>query len=171
MIIEIIKGTPIWVYLLLALLIYRGILATKGKITTLKKLFIMPVVFIFLVGQRMSANPTAFLIFLVLGCIIGWLVYKKVKIRADKEKKVLFVPGSIMPLILIIVAFVKGYYIGYETAVHPELVKTFWFAFYSATISGIFSGLIIGRTAIYLYKYYKSEHEVLSITKKEARNA
>ena len=163
MLLEIIKGTPFWVYILLALLIYKGSMAIKGKMMNLKKLFIMPVVFVFLMGQKMSANPTAYLCFLVVGCFVGWLIYKNVRIKADKIKKLIFVPGSYIPLIIIIIAFFKGYYIGYETAVHPELVKTFWFAFRVAAVSGIFSGLFIGRTAIYLYKYSKVEHEDLII--------
>jgi hypothetical protein len=167
MIIEIIKGTPMWVFLLFALLIYRGILAANGKMMNLKKLFIMPIVFLFLMGQKMSANPAAFLGFLVVGCFIGWLIYKNIEIKADKEKKQIFIPGSYMPLILIIVAFSKGYFIGYTTAVHPELVKTFWFTFGVATVSGIFSGMFIGRTAIYLYKYNKAEHQELPVDSKK----
>jgi hypothetical protein len=166
MIIEIIKGTPVWVYFLLGLLIYKGISATNGKMMSLKKLFIMPIVFIFLMGQKMSASPAAFLGFLVIGCFVGWLIYKNIEIKADKEKRLIFIPGSYMPLILIVTAFVKGYYIGYQTAVHPELVKTFWFAFSVAAVSGIFSGMFIGRTALYLYKYHKAKHQELPVSNK-----
>ena len=164
MIIEIIKGTPMWVYLLFALLIYKGVIATKPKTVKLSKLFIMPVVFLYLMGRKMSYNPTYFLIFLVVGCFIGLLIYKNVKIKADKEQKIIQLPGSIVPIILIIIAFAKGYFIGYTTAVHPEIAKTVCFTIGVAIASGILSGIFIGRTAIYLYKYSKVEHEALTIS-------
>ena len=107
-------------------------------------------------------SPATYIVFLLLGSFIGWLLYKNVKIRADKVKKLILVPGSIIPLILIIFAFCRGYFIGFETAVHPELLKTYWFAFTISATSGLTSGIFISRTAVYLYKYINAENEDFS---------
>jgi hypothetical protein len=162
MIIEIIKSTPTWVFLLFALLIFKGIMATQPKTIKLSKLFIMPILFLCLTKQKISYISEYFIVFLAIGCIIGWLIYKKTKIRTDKENKLLFLPGSIIPILLIIAAFTKGYLIGYTTAVYPKFAHTAAFKHSMMAISGILTGVFIGRTVIYLSKYHKAKHEDLS---------
>ncbi len=157
---EILKGTPFWVYLLLFFLIYKGIKALKPTTIKLKKLVILPAVF-FILSLHKIANPYYYVFFLICGIIIGWLLYIKIKVKADKDKKLIGLPGSVLPLILIIVAFVKGYYFGYESAVHPEYLNQYWFIITSLIVSGLFSGIFIGRALTFLYKYYNAPHENL----------
>jgi len=162
---EIITGTPWWVYLLLIVLIYRGVRSLSPRRMKLMKLFIMPIIFVFLFSSKMGADPATYLMFLAIGCCLGWFLYRKMQIKADKIKKIILIPGSIIPLILIIFGFCQGYFMGYETAVHPEIFHIVWVSILMVSISGILSGIFIGRTALYLHKYIAAKHEDLSISK------
>ena len=157
---EILKGTPFWVYLLLIVLIYKGIRALTPTTMRVKKLIILPAVF-FILSLHKITNPYYYILFLIIGIIVGWLLYLRVKVKADKDKKLIGLPGSVLPLILIILAFVKGYYFGYESAVHPEYLKQHWYILTSLIVSGVFSGIFIGRALIFSYKYYNALHEDL----------
>jgi len=163
---EILKGTPFWVYFLLFILIYKGIKALKPNIMKLKKLLIMPVVFLIMTLHKIN-TPYYYILFLLCGLIIGWLLYKNIKIRADKTNHLIALPGSSLPLILILIAFSKGYYFGYESSVHPEYLTQHWFILLSLITSGFFSGIFIGRAAVFLFKYKNAKHEELLTIAKE----
>ena len=159
---ELLKGTPTWVYILLFFLIYKGIKATHGSTIKLKKILIIPAVF-FIMSLHKVTNPYYYILFLFLGLIAGWILYKNIKIRADKKNHLIALPGSVLPIILILVAFAKGYYFGYELAVHPEYLKQHWFTLLTLITSGFFSGIFIGRAAVFLYKYKNIQHEDLAV--------
>jgi len=157
---DILKGTPTWVYILLFFLIYKGIKALKPNVMKLKKLLILPVVFFILSLHRVS-NPYYYILFLICGLLVGWLLYKNIKIKADKTNNLIALPGSALPIVLILIAFAKGYYFGYESAVHPEYLKQHWFILLSLITSGFFSGIFIGRASVFLYKFKNAQHEDL----------
>ncbi len=165
---EILKGTPTWVYVVLIFLIYKGIKALKPNTMKLKKLLVLPVVF-FIISLHKITNPYYYILFLLGGLIVGWMLYKKIKIKADKTNYLIALPGSPLPLILIIIAFAKGYYFGYESSVHPEYLKQQWFILLSLITSGFFSGIFTGRAAVFLYKFKKTQHEDLLIKTTEQR--
>ena len=158
---DLLKGTPSWVYILLFFLIYKGIKAIHGSTKRLTKLLILPAVFLVLSLHKVT-DPYYYILFLILGLIVGWMLYRNIKIRADKVKHLIALPGSVLPLILILIAFAKGYYFGYESAVHPEYLKQHWFTLLTLITSGFFSGIFIGRAAVFLYKYKNAQHEDLA---------
>lgn len=160
---ELIKGTPIWVWLLLLFLIYMGSKSLFDRTIELKKLLIMPIVFLVMTTSHIK-DPLSYGIFLVMGAIIGSLSCFKYKIRVDREHKVLRIPGSPIPLILIILVFAKNYFYGYEHAVHPEMFKNIFFLAISYIVSGVFSGIFIGRAGTHFFRYLRLPSEDLAST-------
>ena len=155
---DILRGIPIWVYLLFFLLMYKGIQAArKSNVIKLKKICIIPVVFFILAIQKIH-NPSLFVLFIVIGLAIGLAIYYKTELRADKEKQLIELPGSIIPLILMLIAFGKGYFFGYEHAVHPEYGHQAWFLHLHYIVNGTVTGIFAGRALAYFLKYQKAPH-------------
>lgn len=160
---ELIKGTPTWVWLLLIFLIYMGSKSLFDRTIEVKKLLIMPIVFLIMTASHIK-DPLSYGIFLVLGAIVGFLTCFKYKIRVDREHRLLRIPGTPLPLILIVLVFVKNYFYGYEHAVHPEVFKNIIFLAISYIVSGVFSGIFIGRSGTHFFRYLRLPSEDLSAT-------
>jgi len=160
---DLIKGTPIWVWFLLLFLIYMGSKSFFDRTIEVKKLLIIPIVFLVMTAAHIK-DPLSYGIFLILGAIVGFFSCFRYKIRVDREHKLLSIPGSPLPLILIILVFVKNYFYGYEHAVHPEMFKNIMFLAISYIVSGVFSGIFIGRAGTHFYRYLKLPSEDLSAT-------
>ncbi|HBM17523.1 MAG TPA: hypothetical protein DD381_14435 [Lentisphaeria bacterium] len=159
----IIKGTPMWVWVVLVLVIYKGIKMLSDNTLAIKKLLIMPVLFLILTVNHVE-DPFIYGVFLMIGAMVGAAIYSRSKLRIDRENKLIRVPGSALALVLIVLIFAKGYFFGYEHAVHPEFFKNALFLAVTYIVSGCFTGIIIGKAAIYYYRFLKLPSEDLSST-------
>lgn len=164
-------NTPTWVYLLFAFLIWVGIKASKPRVLPIKKLFILPAVFVYMSTHTLL---TSFAIHFIdvsiwagaifLGTVIGWfeIFRNHTKIKVDKQQHLIQIPGSWMTLALIIIIFASKYYFSYELDVDPALIKQSWFEYSMLSVSGVCTGILIGRALCYLYKYRSTSHSPLS---------
>lgn len=157
---QIIIGTPWWVYALFIYLIWIGIIASKTRVVSLKKLFIVPIIFGFIsihtlvTSFQMSAlTITTWSGAIVLGTLLGWIQIHRYTLKIDKIHHLVQVPGTWSTLIFILIIFATKYYFGYELAVDPKLAEQSLFEFSMLAISGVFTGLFIGRLICYLYRF------------------
>ena len=160
---ELIKGTPTWVWLILILLLYMGSKSLRDRTIEVKKLIIMPVIFLVMTSSHMK-EPVLYISFLIIGAVLGFLICFRSDIKVDREHKLIRLKGSVLPLILIIMVFIKNYFYGYEHSVHPEYFKNMIFLAVSYIVSGTFSGIFIGRAGTNFYRYLKLSSEDLSAT-------
>lgn len=152
--------TPWWVYLLLAYLIKIDIQASKTRVASLKKLFILPTILLLMSIHTLITsfpiNPftlTIYIISILLGIALGfWQIYR-LKIKIDKKHMLIQLPGTWSTLIVVLIVFAAKYFFGYELAVDPNLVKQTDFEIIMLGISGILTGLFVGRVICYLYRY------------------
>ena len=172
-IIEGLKNTPIWVYILFAYLIFVGIKATKPRQVQLKQLLIMPILFTYFSIETLINNMQVTVLAVVIlaismmvGTALGWWQIHKLPIKVDKEKRIFEIPGSWSTLIIILIIFSSKYYFGYAMAIDPHVLENTGFEVAMLSISGICSGLFIGRLLNYLYRFNVSEHVSLKISKK-----
>ncbi|MCC2625462.1 MAG: hypothetical protein K0R14_1335 [Burkholderiales bacterium] len=155
---EFLINTPWYVYLIFLYLIKIGIKTIKGRIISIKKLFFMPCLFLFMsIEGFMTHNIpvtglfiTAFTTGLGLGTIFGYLQYKHLKIEIDQTKRLIKIKGSLFSCILIIVTFAFKYYMGYTFATDLS-IATANMAILSF-ISNILTGMFIGRLLFALKK-------------------
>lgn len=157
---QIIMGTPWWVYALFIYLIWIGINASKARIIALKKLFIVPIIFGFMSVHTLmtSFQMTSFTIMtwsaaILLGAALGWIQIYRHALKIDKIHYLVRVPGTWSTLIFILIIFATKYYFGYELSVDPKLAEQSLFEFSMLAISGVFTGLFIGRLICYLYRF------------------
>lgn len=154
--------TPIWVYVVLALLIFRGIKACQTRIVALRKLFIIPAIFMVLSLHTLLTTYilnadliSTWALGIAIGSGIGWLINHAKDIKVDGQQQLFLIPGSAMTLILVLLIFVSKYYFGYQITVSPEETHQINFAITLIAISGVCSGLFIGRLINYLYRLKK----------------
>ena len=153
--------TPWWVYVLFIYLVQRGISASKTQVVSIKKLTILPLVFVALSIHTLmtSFHVNAMVIgvwlaSIILGSIIGWLLICQHQFKIDRKNWLIQLPGSWMTLILILAIFISKYYFSYQLGSDPELANQTGFEFSMLGITGICTGLFVGRLVCYFYKLY-----------------
>lgn len=165
----VIKGTPFWVWAIFAFLLYRGIRALKTRVVPLKKIFILPAIFISLALYRLVSSNGAialqnlwwFFAF-VTGVSLGFLLFKSTKIQADKKKYLIKLPGTLSTLIMILIIFGIKFCFGYISALNSVFAKSLMFLHLKLITSGMISGLTLGRSLLYFVKHKNSKHTNLS---------
>lgn len=161
------RGTPWWVWPLLAWLIYRGIKALHPRVTSLRTLFIAPFVFLFLALQSLTTNTILYPYFLwfgilIIGSFLGWWIAHNYRVSADKKQRLLKLPGSPVTLIITLLFFSMKYYVGYTTATNPELAQSLIFVSFKYLVSGTSCGILLGRSLTYFYHYLCAPHTDIS---------
>ncbi|MCB1110116.1 MAG: hypothetical protein KDK64_03985 [Chlamydiia bacterium] len=148
---EIIKNTPIYAWILLGLIVWKGVRARRLHQIPWKDLIIFPIV---MVGWSFYATynryePAAFIYWtssFILGVVLGPLFVRSLKMRIDKSARHVELSGSWIPLGLMLLIFSVRYFLGVMYGMHsslkgtPELLSVECFA---ATLSGILAGRIL----------------------------
>jgi hypothetical protein len=164
MIMSIITGTPWYVYLIILYLIFVGFKAVKGGSVPIAKLFILPILFVWMSVSEITSSITitsphvlVAAIGAILGAyILGWLPYSKLNITADPSKRLLHIPGSWFSLALIIITFAVKYTIGVTLAIDSNITGVLLYSLLFA--SSLFTGAFVGRLAFGLYKINKGPY-------------
>ena len=154
----LLQHTPIWVYILFVFLMYKGCRLSKDHWMDLNKIWIFPGVFFVLSIESMATHfgmtkiSVIFLGFgLLCGVMLGLLNALRVKHLYEVEVKRIFVPGSVLPMIQILMIFTAKYYFGYMENMYPAMVHDQTFMFEVLGISGLCTGLFIGPMLKHLY--------------------
>jgi len=155
MIQQIISHTPVYVWALLAFLIYRGWLASQDRETSLLKVAVIPLVMLGLAVSSIStAGPLGESVWAIwaLGAAASaamiWTLSTR-DIIVNRAAGTLQQRGSWMPLCLMVAIFVTKYTVAVLSAMHPEMAHSLPFAASITLLYGVFNGLFLGRLARY----------------------
>lgn len=152
MLIAILQHTPAWVWGLFAGLIALGLWQTREREMSLARVTILPLA---MVALSLSGVFSAFGHFPV--ALGGWaagvgaaLAFGRqfVAVRGaswSPQSATLRVPGSWLPLVLIVGLFSVKYVAGVSLALHPRLAADAVFAGLMSLAYGSFSGLFLAR--------------------------
>lgn len=156
-IVHIFKGTPTWVWGLLAALLALGIRQLSERPTALSRVVIMPVA---MLGLSLYGMASAFGNSGQWGTVmLAWLLTAVVSValvlplspasatRFDADKRSFIVPGSVVPLLLMLSIFMTKYVVGIELALQPTAVRDAAFALPVGLLYGAFSGIFMARAA------------------------
>lgn len=145
--------------MLLVYLIKIGIDASKTHVVPLKRLFIIPTIFTFMSVRSLIASfkISAFTITtwstaILIGTILGWFQIHRLKLKVDNQRALIQVPGTWSTMLIIVIIFATKYYFGYALAVDPKFSEQTSFEISMLAISGICTGLFIGRLMCYIYR-------------------
>jgi hypothetical protein len=160
--IEIFRHVPIWVFALLAYLIYVGVQALRPNVRRLQRMFVAPAVFIVwgLIGlfQRMGTVPAAGIYWLA-GALIGVALGVAIRqsMRVDRAAQRVYLPGSPVPLLRNVGLFAAHFILNVTMAM---------FVVYRAQLAGcdvLVSGFGLGFFAGWLWRFLQTCREAPSI--------
>jgi len=161
---QIVIHTPVWVYLLLTYLIFIGINDTKTRVTKVRRIFIMPTILSALSLHTLATSDVdtgyltigSWLLGIVLGSILGWWQVKRLNIQVDKKHFRIHIPGTWSSMCLLLTIFGTKYYFGYVKATKPMLAEQLDFKVIVLAVTGICTGLFIGKLIQYIYCFRNS---------------
>lgn len=150
---QIVSHTPVWVWPLLLALLWLGLSQTVTRQVTLKRITITPLVMTGLSLQgtvgAFGANPAVLGVWLVGAALSAALVLQRPlsdQTRYDDWTQRFTLPGSWLPLLLILGIFVTKYAVGAATGLQPGLRGTAEFSLGVAGVYGAFSGVFLARS-------------------------
>ena len=162
MFIEIIKNTPVWVFILLLGLIYLGYTQSKNREVAFNKIFILPIsmliLSIFGIFSAFGLVAYAWVFWLlgeILSILIGLKYLKLNNTSYNSEKKSFHIQGSWTPMFIILLIFSLKYFVGFAIARQLPIVDTFEFLVIVSFLYGALSGVFLSKTAA-LIKYRKT---------------
>jgi hypothetical protein len=152
----IINGTPIWVWLLLVVLLSRGFKALRGGTAPLSKLALVPLIFAGWGIAHLISDPLvgwssaiAWITGALVGVTVGVFIASRSRFIVDPVSNTVMLPGSVVPLLLIIVTFAVKFWLGVELATVTDIASLGMFVLIDAVVSGAVAGVFAGRFFTY----------------------
>jgi len=146
------QHVPAWVFVLLAALVAVGVSQSFPHQVRLRRVTILPVVLIGLsltgVVTAFGSQPLALLAWAgglaaAVAALHGRVDTSAVRFSAQTQHFSL--PGSWVPLMLLLGLFAIKFGVGMMRALHPELASSASLALPASAAYGVFSGLFLGR--------------------------
>lgn len=153
----ILQGTPTWVWVLLVVLLSRGIKALKGGTAPLSRLALVPAIFAVWGIAHLLTDPLAgwgaalaWIATVCAGMACGLQLARRSGFSVDAVARTVTLPGSAVPLVLIIVTFAAKFWLGVEHATVTDAVALAHYATLGAAVSGAVAGIFAGRFLSYV---------------------
>ena len=162
--VQIVGHTPPYAFLALAYGLFAGFRALRPRPMALFAMPIMPAVFLVLsVGSLISAAsvlPTAAVAWVAAlgaGVAVGASVLGADVVAIDRSRGRMTVGGSAVGLVLFVVIFCLKYLNGIVHGTNSILAGTPGFILAMTAITGLSTGIVIGRIARLFSAYFRTE--------------
>jgi hypothetical protein len=152
---RIVRQTPVWVWGLLAALLVLGISQLRTRGVTLRRVLILPAAMVvfglygifsaFAGHGQLGTVLTAWLLAALAVAAVLLQTAAPAGTRFDAALRTFMVPGSAVPLLLIVGIFMTKYVVGIELALQPAQASDTSFVLPVALLYGAFSGVFAGR--------------------------
>lgn len=155
MLAPILRNTPLWVWGLLAALTALGLSQTKARTSGPARIVLLPFA---MTALSIWGTLSAFGHSPQFGSVqLAWIVATSIALAAvapmaapagaryDASSGRFHLPGSWVPLLLILAVFATRYVVNVELAMHPALAQDDTFTRVTSAFYGLFSGIFIGR--------------------------
>jgi hypothetical protein len=169
MIQQIVSHTPVYVWALLAFLMYRGWLASKDRQASLLKVALIPLVMLALAVTGIKTDGplgegiwAVWAVGAAASAALIWTLSTR-EIVVDRAAGTITQRGSWMPLGLMIAIFATKYAVAVVSAMHPELPHSLPFAVGITLLYGVFNGLFLGRLARYVAAWLRQPVPVAAL--------
>lgn len=153
MLLQILTHTPIYVWAILALLVYRGIAASRDREMPISKLFIIPAIMLALSLQDLSARfglgaltMAAWTVAAVAGAALTWTLATARTTRGATAGSVM-VRGSWIPLIMMMSVFVTKYTVAVLLAINAQARQETMVIVLVSSLFGVLNGVFLGLLA------------------------
>lgn len=151
----VVQNTPVWVWGLLIGLTALGSSQLRSRWMGVRRLVLMPVVMTLLsvLGTVSAFAGQATLVLALLAWVCGLVIaagvgaylWATVLLPLDRSTQRVHVPGSAVPLLLILAIFLVKYVVGVDLAMTPTLASQPTYAAVVGLLYGVFSGVFASR--------------------------
>lgn len=155
---EVVRRTPVYVWVLLAVLISRGLSASKDNVLSFPRMFLFPAVFIIWGLEEVVAHfafpggsMLTYGVLAVMGTFGGYALYNRFRHCYQKEG-VIYRSGTYMPMVVMMMNFIVKYALNVAMSINPGLYGSVGFNLFYAGICGCLVGLSIGG----IFQAYRS---------------
>jgi hypothetical protein len=162
---QILTHTPIWVFPLLAWLVWQGIKAMRPRTVTIWRSLIVPAIFIVWGLSRLFSRQqdvmwlfVSWLAAAAILLVIGLLTARPIEL--DHTTGEIMRPGSAIPLIRNIAVFTLQYIVAVIATVDPH--DATMAAIVGRAVSGGTTGYFLGRTIALLRQYWRQRRADLT---------
>lgn len=149
MLIQILSHTPLYVWAILAFLIWRGVVELRDREIAARRLFVLPLVMLALslhdIALKFGFGAAALGAWLTGGAVAGLLAWKfgRTRVAADAAPGRVLVRGSVVPLLVMMAIFLTKYVTSVALVVQPALAGQLSAAI--CAVYGLFNGWFLGR--------------------------
>lgn len=145
----ILQGAPVWVWPLLALVLLVGLLSMRSRRSPVWPFYLMPLFGILAIRATaaMQVGPEIWALFGAsygAGAVLGWWVQPRWISRRDATHVAL--QGKALTLVMVVTVFSANFAVGTLRAVAPNVVAGGIFQAGFVVITGLVSGLFLGRS-------------------------
>jgi len=168
---QILQHTPAWVFGLFAVLLAFGSRQLLPTQAGLRRLTVMPVAMAGLSAFGMvsafGSQPAALAAWAGTAATALWLVMQRptpAGVRYDGTRMRFTLPGTAVPLVLMMGIFFTKYAVAVQMALHPQLARQAGFALVVSTLYGAFAGVFLGRS-LRLWKLALRSADAASLAK------
>lgn len=152
---ELISHTPTWVFVVFFILLVLGLKQTKERVVKVKTVFILPIAMIlfsffgvYSVFGLALLSLSLWIVGLVITLVIGLkLAYPK-RVSFSSQSNQLTIPGSWVPLFIMMAIFFTKYVVGFAIARSLPVVNEFVFIVLISLLYGAFSGIFLSRSLV-----------------------
>ena len=162
-IVQVVQHTPVWVYVLLAYLVWIGIKARRPGETSLGKLAIVPALFtawgLYDLARLYGISAGTllpWLLALLVGAAIGLRLLHGRAITVDRATGMIHRPGDPTVLPLVLVTFALKYTFGVVAAVSPGTLQDPLWRLVDLGAYGLFAGIFVGKFVGYLLRHRRA---------------
>lgn len=149
----ILSHTPVYVWAILAFLVFRGVLALRERDITVTRLTIIPVLMLVLalqsIASRFGLGSLAMLAWLVAATAVALQrrTFGASRLVAGPRPGSLRMGGSWTPLLMMLTIFAIKYAMAVAQAVQPQLAQDGMFAWSACGLLGLCNGYFLGQLA------------------------
>lgn len=152
MITQILSHTPAWVFALFVVLLVFGLMQTRTRTVRRIPALLLPagMVALSLAGIQSSFGMTpvplaAWAVALATTALVGYALFRDKRVRYDAAAKAYFVPGSWVPLVVIMAIFFAKYAYAVMKAMNATVITTALFVVGLSVVYGLLSGYFAAR--------------------------
>lgn len=162
--IGILVHTPVWVFVLFAFLLFFGLKQSVDRKVKQLTVLLLPVAMIFLslagVATSFGLQPILLVLWIAGLCAVAILIYGVFPLKNVyyvKAENKYFVPGSFVPLVVIMAIFFTKYTIGVLSGFNADILTVKGFVYGFCLLYGAYSGYFAIRAVCILSSHTAAE--------------
>jgi uncharacterized membrane protein len=149
---QILSNTPTWVFVLFFVLLMFGVMQARTRTVRMIPALLLPagMIALSLAGINSSFGLTtvpltSWAAALAMAAVVGYSLFRDKRVMYDATAKTFFVPGSWLPLAVIMAIFFAKYFYAVMHALRADIITKPQFVVALSAVYGLLSGYFAAR--------------------------